>query len=93
MINDIEKRINLLFDLLNCGTLSEPTQARILDIVKGSSLAFSFSLRVADWIHIAAIEGRNQAAALEIHLGMITQSSEVASFQAALKLIIQRMGA
>lgn len=35
MINDIEKRLNLLFDMLNCGTLSAPTQARVLEIVRG----------------------------------------------------------
>lgn len=35
MLADIEKRVNILFDLLNCGTLSEPTQARILEICRG----------------------------------------------------------
>lgn len=48
MINDIEKRINLLFDLLNCGTLSEPTQNRILDIAKGSSSSVAAPLPPAD---------------------------------------------
>lgn len=38
MINDTEKRLNLLFDMLNCETLSETSHARVLEIVKGSSL-------------------------------------------------------
>lgn len=38
MINDTEKRLNLLFDMLNCETLSEASHARILEIVKGAFL-------------------------------------------------------
>jgi hypothetical protein len=39
------------------------------------------------------MEARNQQAALELHLQLITQGAgDVAPFQAALKLVIQRMG-
>ncbi|GAA5940398.1 hypothetical protein JCM1841_004304 [Sporobolomyces salmonicolor] len=75
MINDTEKRLNILFDMLNCETLSEASTATVLEICK-------------------AIEARNQALALDLHLQMLTAgpgSNDVAPFQAALKLVVQRM--
>ncbi|KAI5474282.1 hypothetical protein MNV49_003665 [Pseudohyphozyma bogoriensis] len=69
MVNDIEKRLNLLFDMLNCETLRDPSLGRLLEIVK-------------------AIEARNQQAALELHLQLITLGAgDVAPFQAALKIL------
>lgn len=55
-----------------------------------------FALPLDEWtsanFFCTAIEARNQQAALELHLQMLTLgSSEVTSFQAALKLVIQRM--
>ncbi|GAA6063655.1 hypothetical protein JCM10212_004922 [Sporobolomyces blumeae] len=75
MINDTEKRLNILFDLLNCESLPEGTVVRVLDVCR-------------------AIEARNQALALDLHLQMLTAGpapGDVAPFQAALKLVIQRM--
>ncbi|KAK4699869.1 hypothetical protein P7C70_g6385, partial [Phenoliferia sp. Uapishka_3] len=34
MMNDMEKRLNMLFDMLNCETLPQPALGRVLDIVK-----------------------------------------------------------
>ncbi|KAM0749096.1 hypothetical protein T439DRAFT_349169 [Meredithblackwellia eburnea MCA 4105] len=34
MLNDMEKRMNALFDMLNCETLSEPVVSRLLEITK-----------------------------------------------------------
>ncbi|KAL8280795.1 hypothetical protein RQP46_006799 [Phenoliferia psychrophenolica] len=34
MMGDMEKRLNMLFDMLNCETLPEPTLGRVLEIVK-----------------------------------------------------------
>lgn len=74
MVADTEKRLNLLFDMLNCGTLSEKSVGMVLEIV-------------------AAIESHNQALALDLHLQMLTQggATDTGAFQAALKLVIQRM--
>ncbi|GAA6000052.1 uncharacterized protein JCM10292_003600 [Rhodotorula paludigena] len=75
LVADTEKRLNVLFDMLNCETLSKPSSDRVLDICK-------------------AVAARNQALALDLHLQMLTAgpaSSDVAPFQAALKLLVQRM--
>ncbi|GAA5998138.1 hypothetical protein JCM5350_005903, partial [Sporobolomyces pararoseus] len=72
MINETEKRLNMLFDLINCEQLSEPSTEKVLEICK-------------------AIESRNQPLALDLHLSMLTSSNDVAPFQAALKLVIQRL--
>ena len=75
MVSDTEKRLNLLFDMLNCGTLSDKSVDKVLEIVD-------------------AIKARDQQRALELHLGMLTGggAGDTGAFQAALKLVIQRMG-
>ncbi|GAA5915736.1 uncharacterized protein JCM6883_002940 [Sporobolomyces salmoneus] len=72
MINETEKRLNMLFDLINCEALSEPSTEKVLEICQ-------------------AIESRNQPLALDLHLALLTTSNDVAPFQAALKLVIQRL--
>ncbi|GAA6022152.1 hypothetical protein JCM11491_005106 [Sporobolomyces phaffii] len=72
MINETEKRLNLLFDLINCDALSEGSTGKVLEICQ-------------------AIEARNQPLALDLHLSLLTTSNDVAPFQAALKLVIQRL--
>ncbi|KAM0793724.1 hypothetical protein ACM66B_001148 [Microbotryomycetes sp. NB124-2] len=73
MIQDTEKRINLLFDMLNCETLSGASVNRLLEVCK-------------------AIDARNKQQALDSHLQMITSgATDVGSFQAAVKFLIQRM--
>ncbi|KAK4050426.1 protein transport protein S31 [Microbotryomycetes sp. JL201] len=73
LIQDTEKRINLLFDMLNCETLSSASVNRLLEVCK-------------------AIDARNKQQALDLHLQMITSgATDVGSFQAAVKFLIQRM--
>lgn len=37
MMNDMEKRLNVLFDMLNCEALPQPALGRVIEIVKGES--------------------------------------------------------
>jgi len=37
MADDTERRLNLLFDALNCETLSKPSVDRVLDLARGPS--------------------------------------------------------
>uniref|UniRef100_A0A0K3C9U4 Protein transport protein SEC31 n=1 Tax=Rhodotorula toruloides TaxID=5286 RepID=A0A0K3C9U4_RHOTO len=74
IVNDTEKRLNILFDLLNNELLTEASAKRVLEICQ-------------------AIQARNQHAALDLHFQMLTGGTQdVAPFQAALKLLVQRMG-
>ncbi|BGP12140.1 hypothetical protein JCM10213_004705 [Rhodosporidiobolus nylandii] len=75
IVTDTEKRLNVLFDMLNNETISENTAKNVGEVCQ-------------------AIAARNQNAALEAHLRMLTAApTEAAPFQAALKFICQRMSA
>lgn len=41
IVNDTEKRLNILFDLLNNELLTEASAKRVLEICQGASLPFS----------------------------------------------------
>ncbi|BGP28314.1 protein transport protein S31 [Rhodotorula toruloides] len=74
IVNDTEKRLNILFDLLNNELLTEASAKRVLEICQ-------------------AMQARDQHAALDLHFQMLTGGTQdVAPFQAALKLLVQRMG-
>ncbi|GAA6019004.1 hypothetical protein JCM10207_006285 [Rhodosporidiobolus poonsookiae] len=74
IVVDTEKRLNILFDQLNCETLSDATVKNVDAVCQ-------------------AIAQRNSQGALDAHLHMLQGApTEAAPFQAALKLVIQRMG-
>ncbi|SCV67953.1 BQ2448_74 [Microbotryum intermedium] len=73
MVDDTAKRLSMLFDALNCETLSVATRDRLLEICR-------------------AIDTRNKAQALDLHLQMLTSgANDLAAWQAAVKLIISRL--
>ncbi|GAA5828015.1 hypothetical protein JCM11251_005692 [Rhodosporidiobolus azoricus] len=73
LIVDTEKRLNILFDALNCETISEGTAKNVGEVCQ-------------------AIAARNQHAALDAHLRMLTGApTEAAPWQAALKFVVSRL--
>ncbi|GAA5974365.1 hypothetical protein JCM11641_005236 [Rhodosporidiobolus odoratus] len=73
VVNDTEKRLNILFDMLNNETIKDETAKSVGEVCR-------------------AIAARNQQAALDAHLQLLTGApGEVAPFQAALKYLCQRM--
>ncbi|GAA6053576.1 hypothetical protein JCM3770_005202 [Rhodotorula araucariae] len=75
LVAETEKRLNLLFDMVNNETLSPSSAQRVLEICQ-------------------AIAARDQPKALDLHFALITAAPpapDVAPFQAALKLLVQRM--
>ncbi|BGP36159.1 protein transport protein S31 [Rhodotorula kratochvilovae] len=75
LVAETDKRLNLLFDMLNNETLSAASAQRVLEICQ-------------------AIAARDQPKALDLHFALITSAPpapDVAPFQAALKLLVQRM--
>ncbi|SCZ91351.1 BZ3500_MvSof-1268-A1-R1_Chr1-2g01353 [Microbotryum saponariae] len=73
MVEDTAKRLSMLFDALNCETLSVATRDRLLEICR-------------------AIDAKNKAQALDLHLQMLTSgANDLAAWQAAVKLIISRL--
>lgn len=95
IVNDTEKRLNILFDLLNNELLTEASAKRVLDVCQGALPLFLDLPQLATDARVAhtAIQARNQHAALDLHFQMLTSGTQdVAPFQAALKLLVQRMG-
>ncbi|GAA5877749.1 hypothetical protein JCM8547_001527 [Rhodosporidiobolus lusitaniae] len=73
VINDTEKRLNVLFDALNCETIQPQTAKNVEAVTQ-------------------AIAARNQQAALDAHLRMLTAApTEAAPWQAALKFVVSRL--
>ncbi|KPV77927.1 uncharacterized protein RHOBADRAFT_50455 [Rhodotorula graminis WP1] len=75
LVAETDKRLNILYDMLNNEALSKSSADRVLDICQ-------------------AIAARDQAKALDLHFALLTQAPpapDVAPFQAALKLLVQRM--
>ncbi|KAN0064406.1 protein transport protein S31 [Thecaphora frezii] len=75
MVDDTERRINLLLDHLNCGTVDAKMVQGLLQLV-------------------GAINARNQAAALSIHLQLATSATgDITAALVGVKMLISRMSA
>ncbi|EPQ27901.1 uncharacterized protein PFL1_04645 [Pseudozyma flocculosa PF-1] len=75
MVDDTERRINLLLDHLNCGTIDAKLIQGLLQLV-------------------GAINARNQQAALNIHLQLVTSATgDITAGLVGVKMLISRMGA
>ncbi|PWZ01867.1 hypothetical protein BCV70DRAFT_185434 [Testicularia cyperi] len=73
MVDDTERRVNLLLDHLNCGTVDPKTTHALLQLV-------------------AAIDARNQQAALNLHLQLVTSASgDIAAALVGVKMLVSRM--
>ncbi|KAG8881687.1 protein transport protein S31 [Tulasnella sp. 331] len=75
MVDDTERRLNTLFDALNCETLSTSVSEKLHGLTN-------------------AMERRDQQAALQIHLEMLTTattSDDIALWASGVKLLIMRL--
>lgn len=73
MVDDTERRINLLLDHLNCGTVDPKLFQGLMQIV-------------------AAIDARNQQAALAVHLQLVTVATgDIAAALVGVKMLLSRM--
>jgi protein transport protein SEC31 len=86
--------MNILFDSLNCATLSVPVVQQLLQICDGMHV-FVSSLDTTDIQLFLAFQERNPGAALQIHLQMLTEGSrggdDITVWMPALKQLCQRM--
>jgi len=73
MINETEKRLNLLFDLINCEALSEGSTEKVLEICQGEICSLSSSTwMMRDWSSSLASQ---QLSKLAIRLRLSTFTS------------------
>ena len=93
MVDDLERRVNLLFDALNCETLSETVVEHLLALTSGMLVSWgddhylTFSLALA-------MENHDRPRALAIHVELLTRGSatdDIALWMSAVKQLIMRM--
>jgi protein transport protein SEC31 len=91
-VDDLERRINPLFDALNCETLSKPVVEQLLVLTRGELLSTpSFTVTYASF---PAMEVRDRDAALSIHVDLLTrgsQTDDIALWMSGVKQLIMRL--
>jgi protein transport protein SEC31 len=95
LVDDLERRINPLFDALNCETLSKPVVDRLLTLTKGDLIfvVFSFNMMTLG-VLVLAMEARDRPAALALHVELLTTGSEtddIALWMSGIKQLITRL--
>ena len=96
-MDDLERRLNPLFDALNCETLSAGVVEQLVVLTRGGSL-LRFRLPVnkqrIDSRTTLAMEARDRPAALAIHVDLLTKGSvtdDIGLWMAGVKQLIMRL--
>jgi protein transport protein SEC31 len=93
-VDDLERRINPLFDALNCETLSKPVVDQLLVLTRGEPLCISLIVRPdANRVGIA-MESHDRPAALAIHVDLLTrgsQTDDIGLWMSGIKQLIMRL--
>jgi protein transport protein SEC31 len=94
MIDDLERRLNSLFDALNCETLSKPVVEQLVVLTRGSFLfLFLFPAIYCSCI-LSAIAAHDRPAALAIHVDLLTrgsQTDDIGVWMSGIKQMILRV--
>jgi hypothetical protein len=97
MADDSERRLNSLFDALNCGTVQPEVVKQVQDITAGKSFLSSacretsfLANGVCPPIDDVAIQARDPNRALKLHLDLLTSGAADLQFMPALKIIAAR---
>ena len=92
LVEDLERRINPLFDALNCETLSRPVAVQLGELTKG---ALFFHGRVVNRVLkcITAMASHDRELALAIHVDMLTRTSgeDIMLWMSGVKQLIMRL--
>ncbi|KAJ7222579.1 hypothetical protein GGX14DRAFT_664286 [Mycena pura] len=82
LVDDLERRINPLFDALNCETLSQPVVEQLIVLTEGNPAYF------------CAMENRDRQTALAIHVDLLTrgsQTDDIGMWMSSIKQLIMRL--
>ena len=95
-MDDVEKRLNLLFDALNCETLSENVTDALINIARGESPQLRQCLdHDADTIiPFTAMQARDREAAATLHMELLTrgsQTDDIGLWMSGLKQLLMRL--
>jgi protein transport protein SEC31 len=93
LADDVERRVNALFDALNCETLSRPVCDQLLVLTKGDGERFLPCIRMLISSQIA-MEARDRDAAASIHMDLLTrgsQTDDIGLWMFGVKQLIMRL--
>jgi protein transport protein SEC31 len=92
LVDDLERRINPLFDALNCETLSAPVVVQLGELTKG---AFDVQPNMAKFCAECrtAMANHDRELALAIHVDILTRSSgdDITLWMSGVKQLIMRL--
>lgn len=91
-MDDLERRLNPLFDALNCETLSKPVQEKLLVLSRGTRRIQS--RRTMANGHGAAIEAHDRDGAMALHMDLLTTGSltdDIGLWMSGVKQLILRL--
>lgn len=96
IVDDLDRRINPLFDALNCETLSKSVVDQLLVLTRGQWILYQIcSLLIVDlFLSNTAIEAHDRDSALAIHVDLLTkgsQTDDIGLWMSGLKQLILRL--
>ena len=94
LVDDLERRINPLFDALNCDTLSKPVVDQLVLLTNGMIPHLLFTSLSHLLILGVAMENRDRPAALAIHVDLLTRGSvtdDIGLWMSGIKQLILRL--
>ena len=92
MVDDTERRLNALFDALNCDTLSSSVVNQLNELTEGTFQNAFCNHKLNQTI--VAIASRDQQRALAIHVDLLTNGSQtegIGLWMSAIKQLIMRI--
>ena len=92
-MDDLERRINPLFDALNCETLSKSVVEQLLVLTRGEPF-YKSKRCIQPIMNYLAMESRDRPAALAIHVDLLTrgsQTDDIGLWMSGIKQLIMRL--
>jgi len=94
-VDDVEKRLNPLFDGLNCETLSQNVTDALINIARGKSPWLRHrAIHNPDAISFTAMQAHDREAAVTLHMELLTrgsQTDDIGLWMSGLKQLLMRL--
>jgi protein transport protein SEC31 len=94
MVDDLERRINPLFDALNCETLSKSVAEQLLVLTQGKPPCVDYQ-DPGDRLTLAlAMAAHDRESALAIHVDLLTrgsQTDDIGLWMSGIKQLVMRL--
>jgi protein transport protein SEC31 len=93
-VDDLERRINPLFDALNCESLSQSVVDQLIVLSRGEYQLGLMAIYLVIQNAFSAMESHDRQAALAIHVDLLTrgsQTDDIGLWMSGIKQLITRL--